>query len=100
MKKFLFSIGFMMCLVVVAKAQYIVTKVNGRVKKADGTYVTPGAQLKDNDQLTWSGPKDNLYVIAIGKGEKIISPAPAALSGGGAITQQLMSSLRQSSKSA
>jgi hypothetical protein len=100
MKKVLFSSAFILCLAVVAKAQYIVTKVNGRVKKADGTYVTPGAQLKDNDQLTWSSQKDNLYVVIIGKGEKIISPAPATSAGSGAITQQLMSSLRQSSKSA
>jgi len=80
-------------------AQYIVTKVSGRVKTSDGKYIKPGSQLKPDDKLQWSTMQDKLYVVVVGKGEKIIAPSAAAAAGNNVYTELLLSALHQTSRS-
>lgn len=82
-----------------ANAQYIVTKVSGKVKNAAGVAVRPGSQLKADDRLSWSSLADKLWVIIVGKGEKILSPSPKAAAASNLFTEVLMSSLHQNSAS-
>jgi hypothetical protein len=83
----------------VANAQYIVTKVSGKVKNQAGNSVRPGTQLKDNERLSWSSLADKLWVVMIGKGEKIISPSPKATPDNNLLSELLTSSLHQNSSS-
>lgn len=92
-------IAVMLLCSIVANAQYIVTKVSGKVKNAAGVAVRPGSQLKADDRLSWSSMTDKLWVVIVGKGEKILSPSPKAAPNGNLIAEVLMSSLHQNSTS-
>jgi len=99
MKKLVTTLIFITLLVSSLRAQYIVTKVSGRVKNSTGSFIKPGTELKPQDRLTWSSLNDKLWVVIIGKGEKVISPSPQAVSGNNALTELLVSALHQDSQS-
>jgi C1A family cysteine protease len=82
-----------------ANAQYIVTKVSGKVKNGAGNPVRPGSNLKSDEQLSWSSVADRLWVVIVGKGEKILSPSPKAAKANNFLSEVIMSSLHQDSRS-
>ena len=100
MKNLTLTFLFVLLIGKCADAQYIVTKVAGRVKGEDGVYIKPGSQLKGSEHLTWSSLKDKLWVVIIGKGEKTIAPSPDVAATNNVFVQLLSSSLHQDSKSA
>lgn len=101
MKKIALISLFVICACcAVVKAQYIVTKVAGKVKNEAGDYVRPGTELKSDAKLSWSSQNDKLWVVIVGKGEKIITPTPQAAAPNNVLTQVLIASLHQSSTSA
>ena len=95
----LMLIAFCIICSMAAKAQYVVTKVSGKVLNQAGNSVRPGSVLKDNDRLSWSSPADKIWVVMVGKGEKILSPSPKAEANNSVLTEVLISSLHQNSSS-
>lgn len=100
MKNFILIAFLILIIGKAANGQYVVTKVLGQVHNAAGVTIRPGSQLKNNERLSWSSMHDKLWVIIIGKGEKIISPSPQAASGNNLFTEILVSSLQLDSRSA
>jgi C1A family cysteine protease len=98
MKKLTLIALFVLFICTGVNAQYIVTKVNGRVKNGAGEYLRPGSQLKADEHITWSTINDKIWVIIVGKGEKIISPQPG-VPHSGPFQELLTSSLHLDSKS-
>jgi hypothetical protein len=101
MKKIKLLPLFAFCIIftTAVKAQYIVTKVAGKVLNESGNSVRPGSVLKDNDRLSWSSPQDKIWAVMVGKGEKILSPSPKAEANKNMLMEVLLSSLHQNSKS-
>lgn len=99
MKRINFFLLSALCLTTTVKAQYIVTKVAGKVKNQSGESVRPGTELQDNTRLSWSSLGDKIWVVIVGKGEKIITPSPKATPGENLFSEVLMASLHQNSKS-
>jgi C1A family cysteine protease len=99
MKKLTFIALLFQLISAAANAQYIVTKVNGRIKNGAGQYIRPGTQLKADEHVTWSTMNDKLWVIVIGKGEQVLSPQPGSQHGSGPFQELLLSSLHLDSHS-
>lgn len=60
-------------------SQHVVTKVIGKVKKADGTFVRIGTKLSENELLTFSSKEDKMRIIIPGKGVFTVSPGSKAV---------------------
>jgi C1A family cysteine protease len=60
-------------------SQNIVTKVVGKIKKADGTAVRIGSKLSDKEALFFSSKNDLLRMIVSGKKTFIVSPGATAV---------------------
>lgn len=80
-------------------AQFTVTKVSGRIKTGDGDLVRPGSELNSNAHLYFSSLRDKIWVIQVGKGEKMISPTPQAIVENSLFSQMLLSALHVTSMS-
>ncbi|HUM52370.1 MAG TPA: C1 family peptidase [Chitinophagales bacterium] len=59
-------------------SQNVVTKVIGKIKKADGTFVRIGTKISEKEVLQFSSKQDVIRMIVPGKGTFIVSPSAAA----------------------
>ncbi len=80
-------------------AQFTVTKVSGRVKTEAGGLIRPGSELKSSEHLYFSSMRDKLWVIQVGKGERMISPSPQATVENNVISQMLISAIHMDYRS-
>jgi len=73
----------------VLHAQYVVTKVSGRIKTGAGSYIRPGSAINETDILIFSSTKDKVWLIIPGKGEKMVTPSSQAQAVDNGISQLL-----------
>ena len=80
-------------------SQYIVTKVNGTVKKKQtGEILKTGSKFNNNELLSFSSPNDMVRAIVGGKGVFVLTPSPAAEKSGSVLLEIVKTSLNIKSK--
>ena len=80
-------------------SQYIVTKVNGTVKKKNtGEVLKTGSKFNNNELLAFSSPNDMVRAIVGGKGVFVLTPSPAAEKSGSIFLEIVNTTLNIKSK--